>query len=179
MDAQSLVDAVAEVGKMLDGFVIRDSNILGNNSGNLLIKLLHDSRSSNNMIQQRTRRVRSGITSSDELGKSFSGEFIATKRLTLLIATLHKTSQKILAGRITATLETFAYASDGDTGKVLDGLETLAEEGVGEIFGIGLELGETAESGGDFAATVHDLDGWGVDGWAGGRGLDFSNVGSS
>ena len=72
--------------------------------------------------------------------------------------------------------EPFVYARDGDPGEVFDGLETVAEEAVGEVLGVRLEGGVAAEGGRDFAAAVEDFDGAGV-----GRGavwgfLDFGNL---
>ena len=44
----------------------------------------------------------------------------------------------------------------------------MREEGVGEVFGVGFQLGQAAEGGGDLAAAVEDLDGGRVF-WVGGR----------
>lgn len=72
--------------------------------------------------------------------------------------------------------ESFVYPRDGDPSEVFDGLETVAEEAVGEVLCEWFEGGVAAEGGGDFAAAVEDFDGAGV-----GRGavwgfLDFGDL---
>jgi len=47
--------------------------------------------------------------------------------------------------RLFRRVETFFYAGDGDASEVLDGFDTFTEEGIRQVFGVGLELGEASQ----------------------------------
>jgi hypothetical protein len=96
------------------------------------------------VVQQCTGRVRRRVTAGDELGQGFSGEFFAAERLARFVAAFHEAGEQVDAFCV-GLFETRGYAGDGYAGETLDCFDAAGEEGVRDVFCVGLELGEAAD----------------------------------
>lgn len=96
----------------------------------------------------------------------------------MLVASLHQPRQQVDARVLghDLGLEALGDARDRDARQVLDRLEPVAEEAVGQVLAPGDQGGQAAQRGRHLAAAVEDLDGGGVDGRRVGRLPHFRNI---
>lgn len=94
--------------------------------------------------QQRAAGVARGVTARDQLRQRLGGQLLTAQLLTLLVAALHEAGKQVDAVGFRVR-ETCVHARDGDAGKVLDRFHAVREEGVGQVLGVGFELGEAAD----------------------------------
>mgnify|MGYP005988801509 CR=1 FL=1 len=177
--AQSLEDDIVEVRQIAHHVMswhihtIRDCGI------KFLLELFKRSRIANEIIQQRTRGVGCGITTSNQLCESLSGKFLAAKRSALLVAAFLKASKEIFAVDIGRVLNSTLDSGDSNTCEVLDCVEAVTEEWIREVAGVGLQSWVAAKSCTDFTSSVQNLNGRGVDGRAIGGVSNFGKINTS
>ena len=178
VEAEGLVEDGLEVGQVLDHVEGGDVNVGGDGAVELLLELLDDTRSADGVEEEGTGRVGGGVGAGNELGEGLSGELLAAELLTLLILAFLETGEQIGTLVLGRVVETVLDASDGHASEVLNSVQALGEEGVGEVLGEGLEPGHDTESGRDLTAAVQNLNGGSVDGRAVGRSADLGHIGT-
>ena len=169
MDAHSFLDDVLDVGEVFDGVVAGDA--FTDFVIEFFLQFLEDARCAHDPVEDGTGRVGGGIGTCDELSECFSREFLAAELLATGVFALHEAGEEVDAADV-RIFKPLIYTGDGDAGEVFDGLDTLAEELVWEVLGVGFQLGEATECARDFAATVEYLNGGGGGGRGGGCLLD-------
>lgn len=174
--AERLIEHAVEVRQVADHVVCGNIDLGRDGSIHLGLQLLQHSWCACHVVEEGARRVGRGVAAGNQLRQSLSGELLASQRLALVVATFHQARQQILSLLRRRVAQSALHARNGNAGQVLDGVEAVGEEGVGQPLGIGLQLREAAKSGAHLAATVQDLNGRGVDGLAVGRCLDLGNV---
>ncbi|KAL9062722.1 MAG: hypothetical protein Q9157_008684, partial [Trypethelium eluteriae] len=97
------------------------------------------------VIEDGAGGVGGGVRAGDELGEGFGGELFAPELRAFFVAAFHEAGEQVDAVDLGGVVEAVFDAGVGDAGEVFDGFDALAEEGVGEVFGVGFELGEAAE----------------------------------
>lgn len=155
VDAQGLIDDVLQVGEVLDGLVAGHAG--GDAGVELLLQLGQHAGGAEDPVQQGAGGVGGGVGAGDQLREGLGGQLAAAEGLAVGVLALHEAGEEVDAVGV-GVVEALAHARDGDAGEVLDRLDALAEEGVGQVFGVGLQLRQTAERAGDFAAPVEHLD---------------------
>lgn len=161
VDTHGFPDDPLEVGDILDHGVGGDVDVLRDGFVQDLVEFLDHTGGAHAPVEDGAGGVGGGVGSGDELGQCLGGELGATQLLAVAILAFHETGEQVDTGVVGHDFgaETFVDAGDGNTSQVLDGLDTITEETVGEILGKGLQGRVAAQGGGDFTAAVEDLDG--------------------
>ena len=165
VDPEGFLDAHVEVGQILDLLVGRD--VVGRQRlVELGLQFLDAFRVHEHVEEQGAGGVGSGVRARDQLGEGFGREFCAAEFLAVFVLAFHEAGEQVDAVDLAALggFEAGVNAGDGDSGEVLDCFDALCEEGVHEVFGVGLDPRNAADGVGDFASAVEDFDGRGV-GW--------------
>lgn len=143
MDAHCFLDNGVEVGEVFDLGKGRHLVWVHDRGVEFLLELRDYVRILEAVVEQRAGGVGRGVAACDELGEGFGGEFLAAELCAGFVAAFHEAGEEVDAVR--GVVEALVYTRDGDAGEVFDGRDALREEGVREVFGVGLELGEAAE----------------------------------
>ena len=98
-------------------------------------------------VQQRAAGVARRVAAGDQLRERFGREFVSPQFLAVFVLAFHQPGEEIDPLRRPLFLpvflplfcrgEPFVDPRDGDPCEVFDGLESVAEEAVGEVFGEG------------------------------------------
>lgn len=166
VDAHGFPDNPLEVGDVLDHRVRGDVDVLRDGFVQDLVELLDHTGRAHAPVEDGAGGVGGGIGSGDQLGQSFGGKFGATEFFAVAILAFHEAGEQVDTGVVGHDFgaETLVDTGDGNTSQVLDGLDTITEETVGDVLGKGLQGRVAAQGGGDFTAAVEDLDGLDVGG---------------
>ena len=130
--------------QILDHCECRHSLHVRNRLVELFLQLRHDLRMPQAVEQQRAAGVARGVTARDQLRQRLGGQFLTAQFLALLVAALHEAGKQVDAVGFRVR-ETCVHARDGDAGEFLDRFHAVGEEGVGQVLGVGFELGEAAD----------------------------------
>lgn len=163
VNAHGFVDDGLYVWEVFDRVVRRDR--AGGDVGcvELFLKFGDHVRCSDYPVQESAGCVAGGVAARNQLGERFGGKFLAAKRFALCVFALHQSGKEI--DSIRRVFETVFDTGYGNAGKILDSLDALAEERIGQVFGIRFELWKAAQGATDFTPSVQHLNGWGSLGW--------------
>lgn len=148
------------LGDFLDHGVRGNFDVLGEGFVQGLVELGENVRGGHAPVEDGTGGVGGGVRAGDQLGEGLGGQFGAFKLVTVSVLALHKAGKQIHTGVVghNLRLETLVDTGNGDTGKVLNGLQTFGEEAVRDVLGEGDERGHAAQGSGHLSTTVQNFD---------------------
>jgi hypothetical protein len=159
VDAESLLDTVVEVLKVLD--LLEYRHVVGRQGlVELGLQFLDGVWAHEHMEEEGAGGVGSGVGAGDELGEGLGGEFVAAEFVAAFVFAFHKAGKEVHAVDLATFggFETLVHTSDGDAGEVLYGCYTLVEERIREVFGVWLDPRNDSNGVGNLSTAVENLD---------------------
>ena len=107
----------------------------------------------------RARCIARGIAASDQLRQRLGRELLSAQLLPLLIRPLHQSREQINPLTFLAGFQPLVDSGNGNASEILDRLDSVAKERIGQVHGVRFELRHASQRGADLSSAIQHLNG--------------------